>query len=121
MENNILISDTLKLWEKDKEILRSLFSSRDKENAKEQMEASITRFLHILYSFNNESIPNMENWQKSISGLKNKPINVEERLTFIVKKPDQYQSYIQLAQLFEEFTKQYFKQISIQKAVPHKK
>ncbi|MRX70960.1 hypothetical protein GJU40_02105 [Bacillus lacus] len=45
----------------------------------------------------------------------NAPVNCRERLQFVLSRPEQYHSFIQLQQLFEEFKKIYAVQQAIKK------
>ena len=99
----------LKSWEGKKEELKMIFGDRDRRMAKEPMIRSISYFICFLFWGNQLSVPYLKNINQAIVQLKCKPINIEERLAFIYSKPDYYQSFIQLSQLFEEFEKQYYK------------
>jgi hypothetical protein len=44
-----------------------------------------------------------------LSDLQRKPVNCEERLLFVINKPTQYHSFVQLQQLFDELEKIYYK------------
>ncbi len=69
------------------------------------MEESITAFLSFLYAVNDKHPKNKEELNKELDSLQYKPINVKERLEFIMKKPHQYHSFIQLTELFHELEK----------------
>jgi hypothetical protein len=75
------------------------------------MELSIGYFFECLFGVNGYTVPELTNWQQEINHLRIKPINVSERLEFIMDKPNNYHSFVQLSQLFEEFTKQYYKSL----------
>ena len=50
--------------------------------------------------------------QINTNKLKVQPVNFMERYSFIIKKPSNYHSYIQLAQLYIEIEKLYVKMIT---------
>ena len=49
--------------------------------------------------------------QINTNKLKVQPVNFMERYSFIIKKPSNYHSYIQLAQLYIEIEKLYVKKM----------
>jgi hypothetical protein len=57
----------------------------------------------------------LNEWQEEMKRFKHKPINAEERLDFVIKKPAMYHSFIQLQQLFSECHKLYYKLKAIEK------
>ena len=69
------------------------------------MERAIDLFEQFLIKSNNLN-PDLY----CIKDCKIKPVNVEERLGFIVSRPKLFHSYKQLAELFAEQEKQFAKQ-----------
>ena len=103
----------LEAWNKYKEDLASKFQKRDRKAASGTMVQSIVFFISILFWINKRHVAVLLNWEHDAQNLEIKPINTIERLTFIVDKPNHYHSFVQLSQLFEELTKQYYKLIYI--------
>jgi len=75
-------------------------------------------FVAFLFWTNETNVPGILNLEQEIKQLRIKPINISERLDFIMSKPDNYHSFVQLCQLFEEFTKQYYKSLLLMKKNP---
>ena len=95
-----------KVFQNEKEGMRDLFRQRKKEDVKELMKSSIGQFITFLFWMNHSPIPGFQNFSDHVASLKIKPFNVTERLFFIMQKPNQYVSYMQLDELFTEANKQ---------------
>ncbi|SEM83779.1 hypothetical protein SAMN05192533_10688 [Mesobacillus persicus] len=97
----------LKEWKKIKGQLEELFATRKTGAAIEPMKQSIALFVEILFWTNKGPVrfPLMH-----IEELKIKPVNVIERLEFIIAKPQLYHSYIQLSELLIEQEKHFIKE-----------
>jgi len=109
------VSTILEEWKNVKIRLDQLFRERDQKKAKEWMEKGIALFIHLL-NYTNEkastpydSIP--------FHQLNFKPVNIEERLGFIMARPGLYHSYRQLSELMVEQEKLYAKRNIIKKNV----
>lgn len=98
-------------WNKCKENLTTHFKNRDSEKALPLMERAIDLFQQLLF-LSNSMNPDLY----SIIECKIKPVNVEERLNFIVSKPKLFHSFKQLAELFDEQEKQFAKQAALNRA-----
>ncbi|MCA1030476.1 GTPase [Bacillus timonensis] len=105
----------LRKWKVNREELDNLFKNRKSEEALKSMIHSINYFLCYLYWSNGENVKNLVKWESEIEKFALKPINSVERLRFIMKKPNHYSAFIQLVQLFEEYTKIYYKKNAIKK------
>ncbi|MBD8070210.1 YpoC family protein [Bacillus sp. PS06] len=103
------------LWEENQLELTDLFKQRKRKDARPLMIRSLGYYLQFLCWSNEQPVTDLVNLEKVTLSIKNKPINLNERLGFIFAKPDHYHSYIQLVQLFEESVKLYFKEQSIRK------
>ena len=97
-------------WKANKKTISDLFRNRDKEKAKDPMISAIANMISILMWMNEEVLINLENLQAILSNLPIQPINFAERVSFLLKQPNNYHSFIQLAGLYEEIEKQYYKQ-----------
>ena len=98
-------------WNQCKEMLMTYFKNRDTEKAFPSMRNAIDLFEQFLFISNclNKEI-------HSIKDCKIKPVNVEERLNFIVSRPKLFHSYKQLAELFAEQEKQFAKQVVLNRS-----
>jgi hypothetical protein len=115
MDNKeVEISKILLEWENSKVQLDALFHKRDNKNAKALMEKGIKLFIQFLARSND--LP--ETLDKSINykQFEFKPVNVDERLSFIISRPALYHSYRQLSELMMEQEKLYVKRNILKKA-----
>ncbi|MEH7380751.1 YpoC family protein [Bacillus sp. JJ1533] len=109
MDNEKLISAITEKWGARQEYLTDLFRNREKAAIVEPMGEAIDDFLAFLYFLNGKGTPDKKTLQQGLIGLKYKPINLEERLLFILKKPNQYHSFVQLNELYHELLKLHVK------------
>lgn len=109
------VSAILEEWELMKPKIEELFRNRDQKNAKIQMQKGILLFKQFLAIANDSTIVSGEqiiSYQQLIC----KPVNLEERLEFIVARPNLHHSYIQLAELMVELQKLFVKKNIIKKS-----
>jgi len=105
----ILISE----WEQQKSIILNHVKIKN-EKTEEAMIKGISILFLMLFWLNRQPI-NVANWQGELPQLEIKPLNIEERLSFIINKPGSYFSYIQLDELFVELNKASVKWMIMQK------
>ena len=67
--------------------------------------------LSVVYWLNEQPVHSLNEMQINTNKLKVQPVNFMERYSFIIKKPSNYHSYIQLAQLYIEIEKLYVKKM----------
>jgi hypothetical protein len=108
------ISNLLKEWENSKDRLEAIFRERDYKNAKVLMEKGINLFIQFL-SWSNE-LPVLLEEPINFNQFEYKPVNVEERLGFIMSRPNLYHSYRQLTELMVEQEKLFVKRSILKKA-----
>jgi len=102
------ISILLEEWNKLKNQLETLFSSRDIVSAMDQMKQSTVIFIEMLFWTNGQPVHfPLDNIQK----LDYKPVNIQERLEFIISRPKLYHSFAQLSELFIEQEKHFTKKL----------
>jgi len=101
-------------WEGMKDLLSELFSKREFKQTEKPMQFGVSLLLEFIYWGNEQPV------QISPSLLSNKlkikPVNMDERLAFIIARPSLHHSFIQLNELMIEMEKQYVKQITLKKA-----
>lgn len=110
LDHEIAVGKLLEEWNQCKEQLASYFNNRDSERAEPLMKRAILLFGQFLFLTNS-----LGQEKCSIKNCKIKPVNVEERLDFILSKPKLFHSYKQLAELFAEQEKQFAKQTVLNK------
>lgn len=102
----------LQEWKNIESRLEELYKIREKLETFTLMDKGFSLFYSILKLVNNID-PTQE--IISINELKIKPINVEERLSFIQGRKGSFHSFKQLAELFKELEKLYAKKASLEK------
>jgi hypothetical protein len=110
LDHEVAAGKLLEEWNQCKEQLAFLFKNRDSERAGPLMKRAILLFEQFLFLSNS-----LDKEKYSITNCKIKPVNVEERLDFILSRPKLFHSYKQLAELFAEQEKQFAKQIVLNK------
>ncbi|WLR43704.1 hypothetical protein LC087_06080 [Bacillus carboniphilus] len=81
--------------------------------SEEFMIKGLVSFFAFLYWMNQKPVASLH--VVDINDLTMKPVNVVERLSFVMNKPTQHHSVIQLDQLYREAMKQAQKKIAIDK------
>jgi hypothetical protein len=97
----------LEEWRTVKGKLEYLFRERDQTNTKSFMEKGIDLFKQFLALTNDRTAP----FENTIpyDRMAYKPVNLEERLGFIMARPNLYHSFRQLSELMVEQEKLYVK------------
>jgi hypothetical protein len=101
-------------WEGVREQLEELYRNRDQNNARSAMKKGIGLFIQLLFWANDqpvllkEPIPSIP--------LVYQPVNLSERLAFIMSRPNLFHSFRQLSELIVEQEKLYVKKSILKKA-----
>jgi hypothetical protein len=103
-------------WESIQSQLAPLFRARDQKNTKEWMKKGINLFLQFLYLTNNEIFLSSNGNKINYDQFLFKPVNLEERIDFIISRPGLYHSYRQLSELMHEQEKQFVKSNIVKKS-----
>lgn len=104
------IPTVIKEWKVLKGELHEKFSQRKRIEAELPMKKAIGLFIEVLYWCNGYPALSLS---KDDDKLKIQPVNLQERLQFILSYPNKYHSYIQVSELFSEIEKLF----SIQQAM----
>jgi len=100
------IPKLFKEWQDVKLELGSLYKLRRKEEVRHSMKKGICLFLHFLFWSN--GVPVNLRDLPNVGELPIKPANCEERIAFLIERPDGFHSFIQLGELMEEQKKRFF-------------
>ncbi|MBP2241341.1 hypothetical protein J2Z40_001903 [Cytobacillus eiseniae] len=100
-------------WQNEKEKLERLFAERNYPQTIEPMKKGIGLFLQFVFWGNAMPVNLTEGF--SDEKLAVKPVNMEERISFIIQRPSLYHSFVQVSELIIEMEKQYVKQMAIKK------
>ncbi|WP_102274786.1 YpoC family protein [Cytobacillus massiliigabonensis] len=101
-------------WENEKNNLEQIFKERRYKDAILPMQKGVGLFFQFVYWANGQPVNfGLPLLSKS---LKVQPVNLGERIGFIIQRPALYHSFIQLNELMTEMEKQYVKYLAIKKA-----
>ncbi|MET1249727.1 YpoC family protein [Sporolactobacillus sp. STCC-11] len=94
-------------WVEQKESLCELFHRREQKKARKPMILSVSAFIDQLYWAAGAPVNSLEHETviQKMQTIPSVPLNIEERLRFLLLHPDRYQSFIQLDEMEQEFTK----------------
>jgi hypothetical protein len=106
-EKDRYIPIILEHWSITEPIISEFFQGRDRASAMKPMKQMTKLFLAFLFWANEQPVPNLKNIIAEIGELKIKPVNIEERITYILSAPNHYHAFIQLKELFIELKKKY--------------
>jgi hypothetical protein len=112
------ISNLLSDWERIKVELEGLYRNRDQKSTLQGMKKGIGLFIQFLYWSNDRQINSKE--PISINHLVITPVNLDERLAYILSRPNLFHSYRQLSELMTEQAKQYAKKNIVKKRLSQK-
>ncbi|MGE7878385.1 YpoC family protein [Peribacillus muralis] len=102
------VKEILENWKQIETECRLLFSERKAGQTLELMKRGISLFLAAVFWLHGRPVM-LRAWQEQMESFHTIPVNVTERLAFILSRPAFYPSYRQLSELFQEFEKQYAK------------
>ncbi|MCM3566822.1 YpoC family protein [Neobacillus mesonae] len=103
MNNEMTSNSILEKWNSIKTQLEYFFRKRDQENTEILMKQGISLFIQFLSSVNEMVF--QEGQEIPYQNMSFKPVNLEERLGFIISRPKLYHSYRQLSELMVELEK----------------
>lgn len=106
-EKHKYIPKLLEQWQTTEPIIMKHFQVRDRARALLPMKQMIKLFIAFLFWTNTQPVPRLKNIINFIHELKIKPVNVEERISYILSAPNHHHAFTQLKQLFSEQQKKY--------------
>ncbi|MCK1991276.1 hypothetical protein GW626_13105 [Peribacillus muralis] len=102
------VKEVLEKWKQIDSECRLLFSERKAGQTLGLMKRGISLFLAAVFWLHGRPVM-LSAWQGQMESFETIPVNVTERLSFILSRPAFFPSYRQLSELFQEFEKQYVK------------
>ncbi len=90
-----------KEWTETVQHLEVMFANREKQGIKPYMLKGIVLYISLMH-WSNQMPVNLSGFPACLKELKGKPVNVEERLPFILARPNFYPSFMQLKSLMDE-------------------
>jgi hypothetical protein len=116
LEENVkdeAISVLLADWNHVKAELETLYRDRNQKDTIHGMKKGIGLFIQLLFWVNEKEI-NLKEFEP-LERLDSKPVNLDERLGFIIRRPNLYHSFRQLSELMIEQEKLYAKKNIVKK------
>lgn len=115
-ENQLeVIPRALEEWRRVRSMLEDLYRKRDQKNSLHAMKSGIGLFIQILFWSNDLPVSLKEPITSRQFNFK--PVNMEERLAFIISRPNLFHSFRQLDELMLEQEKLFVKKNIIRKSV----
>lgn len=99
----------LKEWKAVQLKIKNQFQAKARKADKADMIHGISLLICLLNWSNERSVDHLDVKNSDFGSLQIKPINAAERLLYLLTKPEQYHSFVQLQQLMEETYKQFYK------------
>jgi hypothetical protein len=115
---NEVISFLLAEWNILKTELETLYRNRDQQTTLQGMKKGIGLFIHFLYWSNDRQVKLNE--LEPLGSIEMKPVNLDERLGFIIRRPNLFHSYRQLSELVTEQEKLLAKKNIVKKRLSQK-
>lgn len=95
------------LWEETEPLITTAFQNRNRKQVTLPMKKMILALLAYLFWTNEKPVPSLDVLIAEVKELKYKPVNVDERLAYILSSPNHHHAFTQLKQLFIEQNKKY--------------
>lgn len=111
---SLLLAD----WERVKGELETFYRNRDQKSTLQLMKKGIGFFIQFLYWSNDRKVNSKEPIPFNL--LEIKPVNLDERFTYILSRPNLFHSYRQLSELFTEQEKLFAKKNITKKRLSQK-
>jgi len=89
--------------------LEQLYEKRNVNDAFIPMCKGIILFFYALFLTNDQTIDSfqIENWKEALANFNILPVNINDRINFIIEHPTQYHSFVQLKLLYTELMKKH--------------
>ncbi|XXM74208.1 YpoC family protein [Lysinibacillus sphaericus] len=118
-EEEHAVSEILAAWNEVQDVIKERIALRD-GSERLLMKRGIALFYMILFWSNSQPVV-LNEWKRKVEELSLKPVNIEERLSFIRDNSRLHHSYVQLSGLFQEQHKQFAKDRAIYRSTNNKK
>ncbi|WP_110112358.1 YpoC family protein [Bacillus sp. CGMCC 1.16541] len=103
------------LWNELETKIALLHKKRQAHATQMSMKYGVANFISALFWMNGVKVSRLTHLDEDVKELTYKPINIGERIAFIMTKPHLYHSFIQLSELYQELQKLYAKLVIIHK------
>lgn len=103
-EDFLYIREQVKNWNNVVEEIGVMFQNRAYKVAREPMIEFTNIYISCLFALNHLRTEESRDLER-IDELERKPLNLKERLGFLLESPNHYHAYIQLKELYVELLK----------------
>lgn len=103
------------VWQKLLPTLEACYEDRDVQRAKGPMLLATAAFIDALFWTNEQPVERLIGVEEDANELAVKPVNIEERLAFLLAAPNKYHSFVQLRAMMDELRKMYAKSVALAK------
>lgn len=98
------VRDNVESWNNKFDEIAGIFQRRETKLAKDPMIEFTDIYISCLFALNHKREEEVKDLQV-ITQLERKPLNLSERLGFIIDSPNHYHAFIQLKELYIELLK----------------
>ncbi|MCM3022952.1 YpoC family protein [Heyndrickxia ginsengihumi] len=107
------LSQYITYWQQLYHVLYQRFQKREK-NVQHELIEGIAIFLSLLFWSNHKRVV-LQDLSTEIAALETVPVNIEERLHYILQRPTSFSSFMQLTELIQEQQKHRARKLTIEK------
>ncbi|MDX5474407.1 MAG: hypothetical protein LPK00_02620 [Bacillaceae bacterium] len=108
-ERDKTLKEIAYMWRVKQAAISFVHKERNKKKVMVELPNVIALYISFLFWINGKPVSNLKYLHSEIEKLVWKPVNVTERLSFILTKPYLYHSFVQLNELFMETEKLFVK------------
>lgn len=108
-DKKLLIPDYFAKWKELKEQLATIYETRNRKKARPYMLTALANLIDILFWTNGVPVHRLQQITDDLLAFTYKPVNIEERLSYLLSEVDHFHAYNQLKALYEELEKIYYK------------
>lgn len=103
-----LVQQVLLLWKNEGEpFLRDCFHKRNRDKARPMMLKFTSIYIQTMFWLTKTRVPQLQNITDELEKLPFAPMNLKERMDFVLQAPDHHHSFTTLVQLFDESRKKW--------------
>ncbi|UCZ54819.1 hypothetical protein LGQ02_08770 [Bacillus shivajii] len=93
--------------EEGQELLKECFQNRDRKTARPIMLQYTSLYIQAMFWANSHAVETLENIPSQLNEFSYSPMNIQERISFVLDSPDHYHAFTTLDQLYQESMKKW--------------
>lgn len=107
-KKDVLVQEVLYLWNNDgKPFLTECYKARNRKKASPMMKKYISIYIQTMFWLTNNYVRSLKNVGAELEKTSFSPLNIKERMEFMLQAPDHHHSFATLTQLFDESRKKW--------------